>query len=72
MLFFLAFLLAAIFLCFEVFRFAGLAALAVFDARAGLARVGAGVRFGAAGRTADYKEGISAFQQKRPFKFIGR
>jgi len=27
---------------------------------------------GAAGRTADYKEGISAFQQKRPFKFIGR
>jgi 2-(1,2-epoxy-1,2-dihydrophenyl)acetyl-CoA isomerase len=27
---------------------------------------------GAAGRTEDYKEGIRAFQQKRPFKFIGR
>ncbi len=27
---------------------------------------------GAAGRTADYKEGISAFQQKRQAKFIGR
>jgi enoyl-CoA hydratase/carnithine racemase len=27
---------------------------------------------GAAGRTADYKEGISAFQQKRQPKFIGR
>jgi 2-(1,2-epoxy-1,2-dihydrophenyl)acetyl-CoA isomerase len=27
---------------------------------------------GAAGRTADYKEGISAFQQKRPPKFSGR
>ncbi|HUY26838.1 MAG TPA: enoyl-CoA hydratase-related protein [Candidatus Binataceae bacterium] len=27
---------------------------------------------GAAGRTADYKEGISAFQQKRTPKFVGR
>jgi 2-(1,2-epoxy-1,2-dihydrophenyl)acetyl-CoA isomerase len=27
---------------------------------------------GVAGRTADYKEGISAFQQKRPAKFVGR
>jgi enoyl-CoA hydratase/carnithine racemase len=27
---------------------------------------------GAAGRTADYKEGITAFQQKRPAKFTGR
>ena len=27
---------------------------------------------GVAGRTVDYKEGISAFQQKRPAKFIGR
>src|SRR5580700_6976980 len=27
---------------------------------------------GAAGRTADYKEGIGAFQQKRPAKFVGR
>src|SRR6202050_4739569 len=27
---------------------------------------------GAAGRTADYKEGISAFQQKRAPKFVGR
>ncbi len=27
---------------------------------------------GAAGKTADYKEGISAFQQKRPAKFLGR
>jgi enoyl-CoA hydratase/carnithine racemase len=27
---------------------------------------------GAAGRTADYMEGITAFQQKRPAKFIGR
>ncbi len=27
---------------------------------------------GAAGKTADYKEGISAFQQKRPPKFVGR
>jgi enoyl-CoA hydratase/carnithine racemase len=26
---------------------------------------------GAAGRTADYKEGISAFQQKRAAKFRG-
>jgi len=27
---------------------------------------------GAAGRTADYKEGIGAFQQKRVPRFIGR
>ncbi|HYK64518.1 MAG TPA: enoyl-CoA hydratase-related protein, partial [Patescibacteria group bacterium] len=27
---------------------------------------------GAAGRSADYKEGISAFQQKRAPKFVGR
>jgi len=27
---------------------------------------------GAAGKTADYKEGIGAFQQKRPAKFVGR
>lgn len=27
---------------------------------------------GEAGRTADYKEGISAFQQKRPAKFVGK
>jgi 2-(1,2-epoxy-1,2-dihydrophenyl)acetyl-CoA isomerase len=27
---------------------------------------------GAAGRTADYKEGITAFQQKRAPKFVGK
>jgi enoyl-CoA hydratase/carnithine racemase len=30
------------------------------------------VRSGAAGRAADYKEGITAFQQKRAPKFQGK